>query len=53
MHRNIANTVVHTDMNLLSVLQYAVDVLQVHLPLYTVARIAQFAPPLSALWRSC
>lgn len=29
VHRNIANTVVHTDVNLLSVLQYAVDVLQV------------------------
>ncbi len=29
VHRNIANMVVHTDMNLLSVLSYAVDVLQV------------------------
>ncbi len=29
IHRNIANMVVHTDMNLLSVLQYAVEVLQV------------------------
>ena len=29
VHRNIANMVVHTDLNLLSVLQYAVDVLQV------------------------
>jgi len=29
IHRNIANLVVHTDLNLLSVLQYAVDVLQV------------------------
>ncbi|MCC3158518.1 carbonate dehydratase [Hymenobacter sp. 15J16-1T3B] len=28
-HRNIANLVVHTDMNLLSVLQYAVEVLEV------------------------
>ncbi len=28
-HRNIANLVVHTDMNLMSVLQYAVDVLEV------------------------
>ena len=29
MHRNISNLVVHTDLNCLSVLQYAVDVLQV------------------------
>ncbi|CAM3881702.1 carbonic anhydrase [Aquirufa aurantiipilula] len=29
VHRNVANMVVHTDMNLLSVLQYAVEVLQV------------------------
>ena len=29
IHRNIANTVVHTDLNLLSVLTYAVDVLKV------------------------
>ena len=29
VHRNIANLVVHTDMNLLSVLQYAVEVLEV------------------------
>ena len=29
VHRNIANLIVHTDFNLLSVLQYAVEVLQV------------------------
>ncbi|MCC7300889.1 MAG: carbonate dehydratase [Verrucomicrobia bacterium] len=29
VHRNIANMVIHTDMNCLSVLQYAVDFLQV------------------------
>lgn len=29
VHRNIANLVIHTDMNCLSVLQYAVEVLQV------------------------
>ena len=29
VHRNVANLVVHTDVNCLSVLQYAVDVLQV------------------------
>jgi carbonic anhydrase len=29
VHRNIANQVIHTDLNCLSVLQYAVEVLQV------------------------
>jgi carbonic anhydrase len=29
VHRNIANLVVHTDMNLMSVLQYAIDVLKI------------------------
>ena len=29
MHRNIANMVVHTDMNMLSVLDYAVNILEV------------------------
>ena len=29
VHRNVANVVVHTDLNLLSVLQYAVDVLKI------------------------
>lgn len=29
VHRNIANMVIHTDLNLLSVLQYAVEVLRV------------------------
>ncbi len=30
VHRNVANVVVHTDLNCLSVIQYAVDVLGVH-----------------------
>lgn len=30
VHRNVANLVIHTDFNMLSVLQYAVDVLKVH-----------------------
>ena len=29
MHRNVANLVVHSDLNCLSVLQFAVDVLKV------------------------
>lgn len=29
MHRNIANVVVHTDLNCLSVIQYAVEILKV------------------------
>ncbi|MCH1932839.1 carbonic anhydrase, partial [Shewanella sp. A25] len=29
VHRNIANLVIHTDLNCLSVLQYAVDLLKV------------------------
>src|SRR5690606_30111668 len=29
VHRNVANVVVHTDLNCLSVLQYAVEVLEV------------------------
>ena len=29
VHRNVANLVIHTDMNCLSVLQYAVDVLKI------------------------
>ncbi len=29
VHRNVANLVIHTDMSLLSVLQYAVEVLQI------------------------
>lgn len=29
VHRNIANQVIHTDLNVLSVIQYAVDILQV------------------------
>jgi carbonic anhydrase len=29
VHRNVANIVIHTDMNCLSVMQYAIDVLKV------------------------
>ena len=29
VHRNVANVVIHTDLNILSVLQYAIEVLQV------------------------
>jgi len=30
VHRNVANLVVHTDLNCLSVMQFAVDILKVH-----------------------
>src|SRR5690349_1868323 len=30
VHRNVANLVVHTDLNCLSVMQYAVEILKVH-----------------------
>uniref|UniRef100_UPI002548A79E carbonic anhydrase n=1 Tax=Escherichia coli TaxID=562 RepID=UPI002548A79E len=30
VHRNVANVVVHSDMNALSVMQFAIDQLQVH-----------------------
>ena len=32
VHRNIANLVVHTDLNCLSVMQFAVDILKVWIP---------------------
>ena len=35
VHRNVANVVLHTDLNCLSVIQYAVDVLKVQLILVT------------------
>ena len=30
VHRNVANVVVHSDLNCLSVIQYATDVIKVH-----------------------
>src|SRR5436309_388647 len=46
VHRNVANLIVPTDMNCLSVIQYAVDALQVRHVMVVWRRAA-----LSALWR--
>ncbi len=40
VHRNIANLVVHTDLNMLSVLQYAVQILDVNTLLFVVIMAA-------------
>lgn len=47
VHRNVANTVIHTDLNCLSVVQYAVDVLKLN-TLLSVATtvVAAYKPQL-------
>ena len=39
VHRNIANMVIHSDMNMLSVLDYAINVLEVKHVLYAVIMV--------------
>lgn len=47
VHRNVANTVIHTDLNCLSVVQYAVDVLEVeHIIICSTTVAAAYKPQL-------
>ena len=52
VHRNVANVVVHTDLNCLSVLQFAIDVLNVkHVSSAGTTAAAAFAQRSSAIAR--
>lgn len=47
VHRNVANLVIHTDLNCLSVVQYAVDVLEVeHIIICSTTVAAAYKPQL-------
>lgn len=45
VHRNVANTVIHTDLNCLSVVQYAVDVLKLNTLLSVATTVAAAYKP--------
>ena len=54
VHRNVANVVVHTDLNCLSVIQFAVDMLKIkHIMVFSILTALKYAPKLSVQSLTC